>query len=51
LVDGDAGDGVADDVKRQIVELLEVDTGAAHVELLAGLLVGGLELSLELGSP
>src|SRR5262245_11271317 len=49
LVDRDAGDGVADDVKRQIVELLEVDAGAAHVELLACPLVGGLERSPELG--
>src|SRR6478672_7897366 len=48
LIDRDAGDGVADDVERQIVELLEVDAAAAHVEPLARFLVGDLELSPDL---
>jgi hypothetical protein len=51
LVNRDAGNGVADDVERQIVERREADAGAADVELLARPLVGGLKLFQSSASP
>src|SRR5262245_28918188 len=42
-VHGDAGDGLAHDVEREVVEGLEADARLAHVELLPGVAVGLLE--------